>query len=94
MLNHAGLPQALRHGIWAEAAETATLISNAVITRDKPTAPYVQFYKKETTYISSLEKLAWFETMHSKSKANSLTRDFTAYSWSMEPIMQTIALSC
>jgi hypothetical protein len=56
MLNHAGLSQALRHGIWAEAAATATLISNAVITRDKPTAPYVRFYNKEPTYIRNLKQ--------------------------------------
>jgi hypothetical protein len=41
ILNHAGLRQALRHGIWADAADTATFISNVVITIDKPTAAYV-----------------------------------------------------
>jgi hypothetical protein len=43
MLNHAQLLASLRHGLWAEAAAMATLIENALITKDQTTAPHVLF---------------------------------------------------
>jgi hypothetical protein len=54
MMNHASLTATLRHGLWAEAAATATLIENTIVTKDKLTAPYVRFFGKEPEYVRNL----------------------------------------
>jgi hypothetical protein len=63
MLNHVGLPATLRQGLWAEAATTASMIANGVLTKDYPTAPHKLFFGKEpntcVTY-RCLVKSAWF----------------------------------
>jgi hypothetical protein len=54
MMNHASLTALLRHGLWAEAAATATLTENMLVTKDKLTAPYVQMFGKEPNYVRNL----------------------------------------
>ena len=44
MLNEARLPSQLRKGLWAEAARTASMISNILVTDNNPVPPHKLFY--------------------------------------------------
>jgi hypothetical protein len=48
MLNAAGVPKHIREGVWAEAAKTATVIENLIVTESKPIAAFHQFYNIKT----------------------------------------------
>jgi hypothetical protein len=54
MLNQAGVTETLRHGLWAEAAATATLIENAVVTKQRNKSPHEEFYGVEPKYVRNL----------------------------------------
>jgi hypothetical protein len=47
MLNGAHLTTDLRHGLWTEAARTATDLENTLVSVSKPVAAFNQFYEKE-----------------------------------------------
>jgi hypothetical protein len=47
MLNGARLTKELRHGLWTEAARTASDLENTLVTKVKPVAAFNQFYETE-----------------------------------------------
>jgi hypothetical protein len=55
MDSHAGLPQKLQKGLWAECAKTATMMENMIMTTNKPVSSYSQFSKKEPKHARSLK---------------------------------------
>lgn len=54
MLNTARVPQNIREGIWAEAAQYATDIENIIVSANKPISSDNQFYKTTGSTIKSL----------------------------------------
>jgi hypothetical protein len=54
MLNHTRLTETLRKGLWAEAAATATLIENVLVTKNQVMVLHLMFYGKEPKYIQNL----------------------------------------
>jgi len=57
MLNGAQLPTKLHHGLWTEAAMTATDIENVLVANGekKKESPYQKFYKRNPTSIKYLQ---------------------------------------
>ena len=47
MLNGARLTKELRHGLWTQAARTATDLENTLVTFTRHVAPFNQFFEKE-----------------------------------------------
>jgi hypothetical protein len=54
MLNAANLPLAIRNGIWAEAASTASDLENALVSATKETPAYQLLHRKEHPTIRGL----------------------------------------
>jgi hypothetical protein len=54
MLNAANLPTDLRSGVWAEAAKTACVIENSLVSATKTVPSYKKFYQKEVLSIKTL----------------------------------------
>jgi GH18 family chitinase len=46
ILNQAQLTESLRNGLWAVAAATATLIKNALVTKEHVQTPHLIFLEK------------------------------------------------
>jgi hypothetical protein len=56
MLNSAKLTQDLRHGLWAECANTATLLENITVRNDESKTPYELFHGKQSEKFEFLRK--------------------------------------
>ena len=54
MLNAACLTKALRHGLWAEAARTATLLENATVSTHETTTAYYKIHNKHPNFVKHL----------------------------------------
>jgi len=71
MMNGAGFvgnKTHLRHGLWAEAVAVATKIENAVVTANKPTPAYNDFYGKEAPYMRHLRTFGEYGVAHDAKK--------------------------
>ena len=56
LLNGTKLPLKLRHGLWAEAENTAIDLENTLVTPNKPVPSYTAFFEKEYAAFRTLHK--------------------------------------
>ena len=64
-MDHAGLPEKLRKGLWAECAQTATTIENMIVTPTNPVCLYSQFFEKVHS-LRTLSQHLWKYRRHGK----------------------------
>ena len=56
MLNDAGIKGKMRHGLWAEAANTATMLNNILVKEEGRKSPHFQVYNSEAKYVNNLRQ--------------------------------------
>ena len=70
MLNQAGIPEGMRQRTWAEAANTAVLWANAIITKAGTKPPYTLFHNKDADYVHNLHTFGEMGTSLDPTKKN------------------------
>ncbi len=68
MLNRSKLPKDIRNKLWAECAATTTHVENLIVTPNKSTPAYQQFYGEESKIAKELKTFSEVGIVHDAQK--------------------------